>query len=329
MGRVARRQFLVAAAVLFSAPLTASAQPTKAQYRVGYLTTGHRSDVRLQEAFVRGLSELGWVQGKNMAVESRWAEGKFERLPGLATELVALQVDVIVVTTTQAALAAKSATRTIPIVTVVISDPVATGLVTSLARPEGNITGLTFVSGAEMGGKLLELFRETVPQASRIATLWNPTNPMHPLLLRESENGARKLAVQLQPVAAGSPDALEGALAAIARDRSDALLVMPDPLFFFSRRRLVDFAAKNGLPAMYGWREPVEEGGLMAYGPNMPDLFGRAATYVDKILKGAKPVDLPIQRPTKFELVINLRTAKALGLTIPPSVLLSANQLIE
>jgi putative tryptophan/tyrosine transport system substrate-binding protein len=329
MGRVVRRQFLIAAGVLFAAPLTASAQPTKTQYRVGYLTTGHRSDVRLQEAFLRGLSELGWVHGKNMAVESRWAEGKFERLPGLATELVGLQVDVIVVTTTQAALAAKNATRTIPIVTVVISDPVATGLVTSLARPEGNITGLTFVSGAEMGGKLLELFRETVPQASRIATLWNPTNPMHPLLLRESESGARKLAVQLQPVAAGSLDALEGALATIARDRSDALLVMPDPLFFFSRRRLVDFAAKNSLPAMYGWREPVEEGGLMAYGPNMPDLFRRAATYVDKILHGAKPADLPIQRPTKFELVINLKTAKALGLTIPPSVLLSANQLIE
>jgi putative tryptophan/tyrosine transport system substrate-binding protein len=329
MGRVVRRQFLIAAGALFAAPLTGSAQPTKAQYRVGFLTTGHPSDNRLQGAFLRGLSELGWVQGKNMTVESRWAEGKFERLPGLATELVGLQVDVIVVTTTQAALAAKSATRTIPIVTVVISDPVATGLVNSLARPEGNITGLTFVSGAEMGGKLLELFRETVPQASRIATLWNPSNPMHPLLLRESENGARKLAIQLQPVAAESPDALEGALAAIARDRSDALLVMPDPLFYFSRRRLVDFAAKNGLPAMYGWREPVEEGGLMAYGPSMPDLFGRAATYVDKILKGAKPVDLPIQRPTKFELVINLRTAKALGLTIPPSVLLSANQLIE
>ena len=329
MGRVVRRQFLIAAGVLFAAPLTASAQPRKTRYRVGYLTTGPRSDTRLQGAFLRGLSELGWVHGENMAVESRWAEGNFERLPGLATELVDLQVDVIVVTTTQAALAAKSATRTIPIVTVVISDPVATGLVTSLARPEGNITGLTFVSGSEMGGKLLELFKETVPQASRIATLWNPTNPMHPFLLRESENGARKLSVRLQPVAAGSLDALEGALAAIARERSDALLVMPDPLFFFSRRRLVDFAAKNGLPAMYGWREPVEEGGLMAYGPSMLDLFRRAATYVDKILKGAKPADLPIQRPTKFEFVLNLKTAKALGLTIPPSVLLSATQLIH
>jgi putative ABC transport system substrate-binding protein len=330
MGRVVRRQFLIAAGALFAAPLTADAQQTRRQYRVGYLTTADPSTGgHLSGALLRGLRELGWVEGQNIVIEYRWAEGKFERLPGLAADLVRLKVDVIVVTTTQPALAAKNATRTIPIITVVISDPVATGLVTSLARPDGNITGLTFVAGAEMGGKLLELFRETVPQASRVATLWNPTNPMHPLLLRETESGARKLSVQLQPVAVGSLDALEGALAAIARDRPDALLVVPDPLFFFSRRRLLDFAAKNALPAMYGWREPVEEGGLMAYGPNMPDLFRRAATYVDKILKGAKPADLPIQRPTKFELVINLKTAKALGLTIPPSVLLSADELIQ
>jgi putative ABC transport system substrate-binding protein len=327
---VVRRQFLISAAALLAAPLAASAQQTKRQYRVGYLTVADPArGARLHAAFVRGLSELGWVQGKNIAIESRWAHGDFERLPGLAAELVGLQVDVIVVTTTQVALAAKSATRTIPIVTVVISDPVATGLVTSLARPDGNITGLTFVAGAEMGGKLLEVLKEAVPHASRIATLWNPTNPMHPLLLKEAENGARKLAVQLQPLAVGKVDALEGALVQITKERPDALLVVPDPVFFFARTRLVDFAAKNRLPAMYGWREPVDEGGLMAYGPNMPDLFRRAAIYVDKVLKGAKPADLPIQRPTKFELVINLKTAKALGLTIPPSVAFAADELIQ
>ena len=329
MRRVARRQFLIAAGLLLAAPHTVSAQPTKKPYRVGFLSTGRPTDNRLQRAFLRGLSELGWVDGKNMAVESRWAEGKFERLPGLAAELVGLPVDVIVVTTTQCALAAKGATRTIPIVTVVIGDPVATGLVTSLARPDGNITGLTFVAGAEMGGKLLELFKKAVPHASRIAVLWNPTNPMHRHLLKEAESGARKLTVQVQPIAAGSLDALDGALAALARERPDAILVVPDPLFFLTRQRLLDFAAKNRLPAMYGWREPVDEGGLMAYGPNMPDLFRRAAIYVDKILKGAKPADLPVQRPTKFELVVNLKTARALGITIPPTAALAADELIQ
>ena len=330
MGRVVRRQFLIAAGVLFAAPLTADAQQTRRQYRVGYLTTSDPSaGDHLRGAFRRGLSELGWIEGQNIAIEYRWAEGKFERLPGLAADLARLKVDVIVVTTTQPALAAKKATRTIPIITVVISDPVATGLVTSLARPDGNITGLTFVTGPEMGGKLLELLKGAVPQASRITALWNPTNPMHALLLREAENGARRLQVQLQPVAARDLDALEGAFAAIARARPDAILILPDPLFFNFRRRVLDFAAKNRLPAMYGWREPVEDGGLMAYGPDMVDLFHRAAIYVDKILKGAKPADLPIQRPTKFEFVINLKTARALGLTIPSSVLLSANKVIE
>jgi putative ABC transport system substrate-binding protein len=289
-----RRQFLIAAMALLAAPLTADARQTTKQYRIGYLTTGSPANSpHLYAALIQGLRELGWVEGKNIAIEHRWAEGKFELLPGLAADLVRLGVDVIVVTTTQSALAAKNATRTIPIVTVVIGDPIATGLVTSLARPDGNITGLTFVTGPEMGGKLLELLRQSVPQASRIAALWNPTNPMHLLLLRDAENAARKLEVQLRPAAVGSVDALEGALAAISRERPHALLVVPDPLFFFSRGRVVDFAAKNNLPAMYGWREPVEDGGLMAYGPNMPDLFRRAATYVDKILKGASQTRRP------------------------------------
>lgn len=330
MGRVVRRQFLIAAGVLFAAPLTADAQQTRRQYGVGYLTTaGLTTGSHLHAAFRQGLRELGWVEGQNIVIDHRRAEGKFERLPGLAADLARLEVDVIVATTTQAALAAKNATRTIPIITVAIGDPVATGLVTSLARPDGNITGLTFMMGPEMGGKLLQLLKEAVPQASRITALWNPTDPMHALLLREAENGARKLQVQLQPIAARDLDSLEGAFAAIARERPDALLIVPGPLFFFQRGRVLDFAAKNSLPAMHGSRESVEKGGLMAYGPDLVDLFHRAAIYVDKILKGAKPADLPIQRPTKFDFVINLKTARALGLTIPPSVLLRASQVIE
>lgn len=330
MGRVVRRHFLIGAGVLLAAPLMAGAQQARKQYRIGYLTTANPSTTpHLRAAFIQGLREHGWVEGENIALEDRSADGEFERLPALAADLVRLKVDLIVVTTTQAALAAKNATRAIPVVTVVISDPVATGLVTSLARPDGNITGMTFITGPEMGGKLLELLKQAVPRASRIATLWNPTNPMHPLLSREAENATRKLDVQLKLAAVASVDALEATLAAMARERPDGLLILPDPLFFLSRRQLMDFAAKNNLPAMYGWREAVEEGGLMAYGPNMPDLFRRAATYVDKILKGAKPAELPIQRPTKFEFVINLMTAKQLGLAIPQPVLLSADELIR
>jgi putative ABC transport system substrate-binding protein len=330
LAQIGRRQFLIAAGVLFATPLTADAQQTRRQYRVGYLTTaGLTTGSHLHAAFRQGLRELGWVEGQDIVIDHRRAEGKFERLPGLAADLARLKVDVIVVTTTQAALAAKNATRTIPIITVAIGDPIGNGLVTSLARPDGNITGLTFGTGPEMGGKLLQLLKETVPQASRIAALWHPTNPMHALSLREAENGARKLQVQLQSIAVRDLDSLEGAFAAIARERPDALLIVPDPLFLFQRRRLVDFAAKNSLPAMYGWKEAVEEGGLVAYGPDQVDLFHRAAIYVDKILKGAKPADLPIQRPTKFDFVINLKTARALGLTIPPPVLLRANQVIE
>ena len=330
MGRVGRRQFLSATVAFFAAPLTSHAQKTTRQYRVGFLTTaGLTTGSHLHAAFRQGLRELGWVEGQSIVIDHRRAEGKFERLPGLAADLARLKVDVIVVTTTQAALAAKNATRTIPIITVTVGDPIATGLVTSLARPEGNITGLTMSTGPEMGGKLLQLLKETVPQASRIAALWNSANPGHASWLREAENGARKLEVQLQLVAAGGLDSLEGAFAAIARERPHALLTLPDPLFFFQRRRLLDFAAKNSLPAMYSWKEAVEDGGLMAYGPDQADLFHRAAIYVDKILKGAKPADLPMQLPTKFESVINLKTARALGLTIPPSVLLRASQVIE
>ena len=254
--------------------------------------------------------------------------GEFDRLPGMAADLVRRRVDVIVVTSTQSAQAAKNATRTIPIVTVAVSDPIAIGLVMSLARPEGNITGLTVITGAEIGAKLLELLKESLPQASRIAVIWDPTNPMHAPLLAEAQDAAGKVKVQVQPVAVGGLEALDASLAGLTRERPHALLIMQGPLFFFSRRRILDFAAKNSLPTMWGWREAVQDGGLMAYGPVQTDLFYRAAAYVDKILKGAKPADLPFQRPTKFELVINLKTAKALGVTIPPSVLARADALI-
>jgi len=269
------------------------------------------------------------VEGQNIAIEYRWAEGRFERLPDLAAELVRLKVDVIVSVVTQASLAAKNATRTIPIVMVAAGDPLGSGLVASLARPGGNVTGPSSMY-AELAGKQLELLKETVPKVSRVAVLWNPANAVwQAQMLRATEVAARALGLQLQLLEARGPDELEGAFAAMTRERASALLVQVDVIFALHARRLADLAAKRHLPAMYGSREHVEAGGLMSYAPNIPDLFRRAATYVDKILKGAKPADLPVEQPTRFELIINLKTAKALGLTIPPSLLVRADQVIE
>lgn len=330
MAGVMRRQFLIAAGALVAAPRSVNAQKTKKLYRVGFLTGGDPSqNPELPGAFRQGLRELGWVEGQNIVIEDRWAAGNFDRLPRLAADLVQLKVDVIVATSTQPALAAKNATRTIPIITVVVGDPIANGLVTSLARPDGNITGLTVLTGAEIGGKLLELLKETVPQASRIAVIWNPTNPTNEPLLAQAQSAAGKMKVQVQPVPVRALETLEGSLAGLTGERPHALLIALDALFFFSRQRILDFAAKNGLPTIWGWREAVHDGGLMAYGPSQTDLFYRAALYVDKMLKGAKPADLPFQRPTKFQFVVNLKTAKTLGLTIPPSVLVRADALIQ
>jgi putative ABC transport system substrate-binding protein len=334
-----RRLFLAGTgAVLLAAPLAADAQQAGKVYRIGFLSPSSRSDPerlaspfgeRGLAAFRQGLRDLGYVEGQNLTIEYRWAEGRFERLPDLAAELVRLKVDVIVSVVTQASLAAKNATRTIPIVLVAAGDPLGSGLVANLARPGGNVTGPSSMYG-DLAGKQLELLKESVPKVSRVAVLWNPANAVwQAQMLRQTEIAARALGLQVQLLEARGPDELEGAFAAMTRERASALLVQVDVIFALHARRIADLAAKRRVPAMYGSREHVEAGGLMSYAPNVPDLFRRAATYVDKILKGAKPADLPVEQPTKFELVINLKTAKTLGLTIPPSLLGRADEVIQ
>jgi putative ABC transport system substrate-binding protein len=328
---------LVILSTLF-APLAAEAQQAGKVYRIGFLSPSSPSDPeslaspfgeRGLAAFRQGLRDLGYVEGQNIAIEYRWAEGRFERLPDLAAELVRLKVDVIVSVVTQATLAAKNATGTIPIVLVAAGDPLGSGLVANLARPGGNVTGPSSMYG-DLAGKQLELLKETVPKVSRVAVLWNPANAIwQAQMLRQTEIAARALGLQVQLLEARGPDELEGAFAAITRERASALLVQVDVIFALHARRIADLAAKRRVPAMYGSREHVEAGGLMSYAPNIPDLFRRAATYVDKILKGAKPADLPVEQPTKFELVINLKTAKALSLTIPQSLLQRADEIIQ
>jgi putative ABC transport system substrate-binding protein len=281
------------------------------------------------DTFRQGLRELGWVEGQNIVIDYRYAEGRFDRLPDLAAELVRLKVDIIVAVPTPAAVAAKKATETIPIVAISVGDPVGLGLIASLARPGGNLTGLSYSVGLEIAGKGLELLKETVPKVRRVAILSNPGNPFQPLAITEVNVAARSLGVQLQLLEARGPNELDGAFAAMATERVGALLVVADSLFLLQRTRLADLAARSRLPAAYGLREIVEAGGLMSYGPSVRDLYRRGATFVDKILKGAKPGDLPVEQPTKFELVINLKTAKALGLTIPPSLLGRADEVIQ
>jgi putative ABC transport system substrate-binding protein len=283
------------------------------------------------EAFRQGLRDLGYVEGRNLVIEYRDAEGKSERLPALAAELVALKVDVIFAPTTATALAAKQATRTLPIVFAVVADPVTSGFVTSLARPGGNVTGLSFLA-PELVGKRLELLKQAIPGVTQVAVLWQPGGlgeRTEKDQLKGAEVAARALGVRVQFVEARGPADIDRAFSDMTRARAGALTVLTGAMLFTERRRLVDPAAKNRLPAVYPWREGVDAGGLMSYGPNVADLFRRAATYVDKILKGAKPADLPVEQPTKFELVINLKTAKALGLTIPPSVLGRADEVIQ
>jgi putative ABC transport system substrate-binding protein len=316
---------------LFAAPLPVRAGKI---YRIGILGNVSLTDpggARLWEAFTQGLRDLGYVEGRNLVIEYRSAEGKPDRLPALAAELVALEVDVIVAPSTPAALAAKQATRTLPIVFVGAGDPVTSGLVTSLARPGGNVTGLSVLS-TELVGKWLELLQQAVPGVRRVAALWQPgamDERTEKDMFKGAEVTARALGVRLQFVEARGPADFERAFSDMTRARAGALTVRPAPMFVGERRRLVDLAAKNRLPAVYPWREFVDADGLMAYGPNLADLYRRAAPYVDKILKGAKPGDLPVEQPTKFELVINLKTAKAFGLTIPPSLLQRADQVIE
>ena len=313
------------------APVCAEAQGVAKVNRIGYLNlTPDPEGVRYQ-AFLHGLRDHGYVEGRNVVIEYRSAEGKIDRLPTLAAELVSLKVDVIVAAVTAAALAAKQATRTIPIVFPLVSDPVATGLVASLARPGGNATGLSFFA-PELVGKSMELLKQAVPGVSRVAVLWLPAafaEHQGKALVKNAEGAARALNVRLQLVETRGPDDFEKAFSEMARARADALMVLTGTFVQVGVGRVVDLVAKSRLPAIYPLREAVEAGGLMSYGPNVSDQFRRAATYVDKILKGANPADLPVEQPTKFELVINLKTAKALGLTIPASVLARADEVIE
>ena len=314
--------------------VSAEAQQAGTVARIGYLSPGRdiaHEGVPLR-AFLEGMRDLGYVEGRHFVMEYRYAEEKPERFATLAAELVALKVDVIVAPGTLAALAAKGATTTIPVVVPAVGDPVATGLATSLAQPGGNVTGLSIL-GSDLVGKCLELLTQTVPSASRVAVLWQPggagleTRERH--ILKTAETAARALRLQPHFVEARGPADFDRAFSDMTRARAGALTVLGSPMFTSERSRLVDLAAKHRLPAVYGRREYVDAGGLMSYAPNLADLFRRAATYVDKILKGAKPADLPVEQPTKFELIINLKTAKALGLTIPPSLLGRADELIQ
>jgi putative ABC transport system substrate-binding protein len=330
MTKVHRRGFLCASGALLFAPLAAKAQTRAKTYRIGYIQTASPEEQEsLTRAFDEGLPELGYVEGQNIVVERRFAWGKQELLPDLAVELVQLNVDVIVTGGNPVIAAVKGATSTIPIVMGSSRDPVGAGFIVSLARPGGNITGSTNDSGLEIVGKYLELLKEVVPRASRIALLLNPLPPGAANYRKAVENAAKNLGVTLQVVAASGRDEFEGAFAAMAREHVDGVVVQSDPIFFTARKQIVDLAAKNRLPAIYHAREVVEIGGLMSYGGSLNYQFRRAATYVDKILKGAKPADLPVEQSAKIELVVNLRTAKALGLIIPQRLLLRADRVIE
>jgi ABC-type uncharacterized transport system substrate-binding protein len=329
---IARRTFLAGAgAVLLAAPLAAEAQPAGKVHRVGYLTVPSRESAQGgANAFRDGLRDLGWVDGRNLVIEYRFADGNVERTTDLAVELVRLPVEVIAAGATPAVAAARNATRTIPIVMFLPIDPIGSGLVDSLARPGGNITGLTASAGPRIYGKQLQLLKDAFPRISRVAILVNRAVSRFTVLgLKEAELAARALGLQQQVVEVRDPREFDRAFATLTTVRADSIFVPADPLFFQHRVQLAELAAKSRLPAMWGIREQAEAGGLMAYSANLGDLSRRAATYVDKILKGAKPADLPVEQPTKFEFVINLKAAKALGLTIPPSLLGRADEIIQ
>ena len=316
---------------VFFSPLATEAQPAAKVYRIGLLggySPTSKEAAHLWEGFFQGLRELGYVEGQNILIEGRWYGDGNERLPALAAELVRLKVDVIVAGTPPAPEAAQRATSTIPIVMPIHQDPVGSGLVASLARPGRNVTGLSTLA-PELVGKRLQLLKEVVPGISRVAVLSDPTIPTQALELRETEVAARSLRVQLQVLQARAPSDFASAFSAMTKDRAGALIALGGNMFFAHRTRIVELTAQSRLPAMYAQKEFAEAGGLMAYGVNTRENFRRVATYVDKILKGAKPGDLPIEQPNKFDLVINLKTAKALGLQIPPSVLARADQVVE
>jgi ABC-type uncharacterized transport system substrate-binding protein len=309
--------------VLLAGPLAAQGPPPGKVYKIGILVGGIPP-----HGFREGLRELGYVEGRNVQIIERSAGGRNERFPELVAELLRLDVDAIVSSATPAVRAARQATKTVPIVMAGLTDPVGAGLVPNLPRPAGNVTGLTNIF-TELSAKRLELLKEAVPRLGRVAVLWNPDHPGQPLAFRDTEAAGRMLHVAVVSVEVRRPEDFEHAFKVIAGARADAFLVLPDPVTSFHRRQTADFAVRRRLPAIYAAREWVEAGGLMSYGPNFPDLWRRAAVYIDKIFRGARPGDLPIERPTKFDLVLNLKTAKTLGLTIPPLVLARADHVIE
>jgi putative ABC transport system substrate-binding protein len=320
---------ILVAVVLLALGVIAEAQQPQKVSRIGFLNAlfPTTNPARI-EAFRQGLRDIGYVEGKNIVIEYRYAERKFDRLPALAAALVRLKVDVIVTSASQETRAAKEATNTIPIVMANEADPVGTGFVASLARPGSNITGLSTLS-PELSGKRLELLKEIIPKLTRVAVLGNSTSPGNADTLKELELAAQELKVKLQYLDVLSVNDIETSFRAAGKERADAVLVLSDSLFTSQRMQIIDLAVKSRLPASYARPEFVQSGGLMTYGPNINDLYRRAATYVDKILKGTKPADLPVERPMKFELVINLKTAKQIGLTIPQSVLYRADKVIK
>jgi putative ABC transport system substrate-binding protein len=311
-------------------PVAPRAQQLGKRYTIGLFSAGAMPamSAAFWAAFFDALRGLGWVEGKNVTFEHRYADNRLERLPEFAAELVRLKVDVIVAIGTLAPLAAKRATSTIPIVMTAAGDPMGSGLVASLARPGGNVTGMSLMA-PDLGGKRLELLKELLPRLSRVAVLWNAANPYPALVFKETQAAGRTLGIEVQSLEVRGPDDLDGAFEAARRQHPDALISVEDPLTGTYRKRIADFAVADRLPSLYGLKEDVEAGGLLSYGANLADLFRRAAGYVDKILKGAKPTDLPVEQPTKFELVINLKAAKALGLDIPPTLLALADEVIE
>ena len=319
---------IAAALFLVSASLAGDAQPPTKSARIGVLTLAVAPSTPLAEAFRQGLREHGYVEGQNIGFEYRYAEGRADRLPALAAELVRLKVDVIVTESNVAALAARRATGTIPIVMAIAGDPVKAGVVGSLARPGGNVTGLTLMH-PELSGKRLQLLKEAVPKIGLVAVIWNPGDPAAVDFLRDTDAAARSLGLKLHAVEARAPADLDAAFKAVADARPSAFFTLPGGMFQDNQTRIIEFATKNRLPGVFPTRVFVEAGGLMSYGPNLAANSRRAAAFVDKILKGTKPADLPIEQPTKFELVINLKTARELGLTIPQTLVVQADQVIE
>jgi putative ABC transport system substrate-binding protein len=330
-----RREFIAGTAAMAILGLAephhaqADARPSGKLYRIAYLTSGERrSQSGLVEVLVGALRELGWIEGKNVLFEYRYADNQLDRLPELAAQLVALNVDVIVAAGTLAPLAVKQVTTTIPIVLNSAGDPVGSKLVSSLAHPGGNITGLSLMA-PDLGGKRLELLAELLPGITRVAVLWNAANPYAARFFSETDGAARALRIAVRSLEVRTPHDFEIAFESAKIERPEGLIAIEDPLTYDHRREIVEFAAKNKFPAIYGLREFVEAGGLIAYGANLPDLSRRAATYIDKILRGDKPDDLPVEQPTKFDFLINVAAAKALNLTISPALLARADEVIE